>query len=71
MVYSDPGYQECNDLGCEVGWIRFKDECLYFATADEATKYNRANYACRQQKASLVVIDSEEKQDFVRDQIAG
>ncbi|KAJ8350998.1 hypothetical protein AAFF_G00165930 [Aldrovandia affinis] len=48
---------------CPEGWKQRNSTCYYFST--ELKSWNDSRSACLKQGADLVIIDSEEEQDFI------
>ncbi|KAK7475687.1 hypothetical protein BaRGS_00033058, partial [Batillaria attramentaria] len=48
---------------CDEGWYLFEDSCYYFSNT--LTSWNQARKACQRMKADLVIISSEDVQNFI------
>ncbi|KAJ8358300.1 hypothetical protein AAFF_G00015880 [Aldrovandia affinis] len=48
---------------CPEGWEQRNSECYYFSTEDK--NWNDSRSACLKQGADLVIIETEEEQDFI------
>ncbi|XP_071583171.1 LOW QUALITY PROTEIN: hepatic lectin-like [Heliangelus exortis] len=52
---------------CSAGWENFGESCYSFST--ETTSWGEANQTCADQGAHLIIIDSEQEQDFLKENI--
>ncbi|KAJ1191067.1 hypothetical protein NDU88_000384 [Pleurodeles waltl] len=57
------------DTGCPADWKDFANDCYYIATVTEI--YDDAKQSCEAMSATLVIIKSNEEQQFLKKQIHG
>nr|XP_034963866.1 early activation antigen CD69-like isoform X1 [Zootoca vivipara] len=59
---SEEGFPKCAD-----DWYKFQEKCYYYST--ERMEQNTARRYCQALGADLIVIDSENEQDFLKDEL--
>ncbi|KAL7879935.1 hypothetical protein SRHO_G00021890 [Serrasalmus rhombeus] len=57
--------------GCPPQWKSYKDNCYYFSGASERLNFDETKETCKNKTASMLIINDEEEQLWIRKQIAG
>ncbi|XP_017569671.1 collectin-12 isoform X1 [Pygocentrus nattereri] len=57
--------------GCPPQWKSYKDNCYYFSGASERLNFDETKETCKNKTSSMLIINDEEEQLWIRQQIAG
>ncbi|XP_066536307.1 collectin-12 isoform X1 [Hoplias malabaricus] len=57
--------------GCPPQWKSYKDSCYYFSAPSERLNFEEAKVTCSNKSASMLIINDEGEQLWIRKQIAG
>ncbi|KAM4605644.1 collectin-12 [Polymixia lowei] len=57
--------------GCSPQWTSFGNNCYYFSSGSQRLNFDEANEFCTNMLSSMLIINNNEEQQWVRKQIAG
>ncbi|KAM6948994.1 collectin-12 [Aplochiton taeniatus] len=57
--------------GCPLQWKSFRDSCYYFSSGTERRNFNETMEFCGNNTSSMIVVNDNEEQQWVKKQIAG
>ncbi|XP_056452550.1 collectin-12-like [Gadus chalcogrammus] len=56
--------------GCPLEWISFEDSCYYFSSGAQKLNFTETKIFCTNMSSSMVMIKSNEEQEWIKKQIA-
>ncbi|XP_063075239.1 collectin-12 [Engraulis encrasicolus] len=57
--------------GCPLQWKNFQDKCYYFSSVAERLNFDETRALCTNKSSSMLIINGNEEQQWIRKQIAG